>query len=204
MQETFEAFIQQMRQERGEEQSRLEAEQKRLRDEQERKLAEEQTHLEVERAAFRKQMEERAKLEAERQQLEEARMQAEQAELPQVAYVPPLRPRLEKRVFKVNLEECLANYDDTYFISEFRGFCKVEKRKANPGEKKVEGTSESFLFHNMLGAIEVDIVANANGYTITYWENQPGEDPMGHEGYIEQAIDELKDQEVTVVVTVDE
>jgi len=221
----FEVLKQQMSQSRVEEQSRLKAEQKRLkaerleakrvrveqerqlaeqrarfeterqeaerlRAERERKLAEEQARLEVEREVFREQTEERAKL------------RAQQPEPPQVAYAPPLRPALERRVFKVSLEECLANYDDTHFLAESKAFCKVEKRKAKPGEKKVEGTSESFHYYNMLGTIDVEIVANVNGYTITYWEKQPGEDAyLDHEDYIGQAIDELKDQEVMVVVT---
>ena len=109
------------------------------------------------------------------------------------------------RVFKVNLKECLANYDDRFFSVDSKGFCKVEKRRASPGEKIVEGTSESFHFYLTATMATVDIDANVNGYTITYWRENPAEEShLDHEYYIGEAIDELEGQEVTVVVTVGE
>ncbi len=153
----------------------------------------------------------RAEIEAIKQQMKQSgaedpsRFEADKPEPPQVASAPPLRPARERRVFKVNLKECLANYDDRFFSVDFKGLCKVEKRRASPGEKIVEGTSESFHFYLTATMATVDIDANVNGYTITYWRENPAEEShLDHEYYIGEAIDELEGQEVTVVVTVGE
>ena len=195
----LQALKKQMGESRTEERQRLQTERRKL------ELERQRLEAERERIAQGKQPEppgEQAPQPAEQPTPGEPEVEGKRPQEPQVASVPPFRPRHERRVFQVSLAECMEQYNDDDFLSFGKGFCKVEKRKAGPGEKVLEGTSKSFDYYLTASTATVDIEANVDGYTISYWRENPGEDwYLDHEYYIGQAIEELTDQQVTVVVT---